>query len=86
MTALAPALLSACGGRVRFVTDYLRELSDRLQPYVQPSPEAARRAADRAAAEVVANELLRRRDFAFVLHPESTLRPFLEQFSDCPHG
>jgi hypothetical protein len=31
-------------------------------------------------AEVAANEVLRRRDYAWVMYPEETLRPFLQRF------
>ena len=33
-----------------------------------------------ARAEVAANAILQRRDFAWVLYPEDVLRPFLQQF------
>jgi hypothetical protein len=33
-----------------------------------------------AEAEAAANAKLRRRDFAWVLYPEATLRPFLQGF------
>ena len=35
---------------------------------------------DRATQEAAANAALRRRDFAWVLYPEATLRPFLQGF------
>ncbi len=61
-----------------------RELSDRVRPYVAGELESAHRAAERAATEVKANAVLRRRDYAFCLFPESALRPFLTQCDRAP--
>jgi len=62
----------------RFVE--MRRLSERMRARVAGVEEAARRRAERGSAEVAANTVLRRRDYAFCLFPESALRPFLTQF------
>lgn len=58
----------------------LREVTDRLRPLVADQLEAARAELLRRQAEVRANAVLRRRDFAWVLYPEARLRPFLQRF------
>jgi hypothetical protein len=58
----------------------LRRLTDRIRTRVADIEAEARRAAERTSAEVAANAILRRRDYAFCLFPESILRPFLTQF------
>jgi hypothetical protein len=58
----------------------LRRLTDRIRTRIAAIEAEARRAAERASAEAAANAILRRRDYAFCLYPESSLRPFLTQF------
>jgi hypothetical protein len=61
----------------------IREVSARLRAPVEARlAEVRRRLAD-CGAEVRANAILRRRDYPFVLYPESVLRPFCEQFLNC---
>ena len=58
----------------------LHRVTERLRPFVwkQIPPAKARLAGIRAEAD--ANAILRRRDYSWVLYPEETLRPFLQQF------
>jgi hypothetical protein len=58
----------------------LRALADRMRPMVVDELVSAERTAERIDAEVAANAMLLRRDYAFCLYPESSLRPFLTQF------
>lgn len=58
-----------------------RALNDEMRPLVAARRAEAVRHAERLAHEVAANERLQRRDYAFVLYPESKLRPFLQQLS-----
>jgi hypothetical protein len=58
----------------------LRGLTDRLRRFVADQIADAEAALDRARAEARANAVLRRRDYAWVLYPEATLRPFLQRF------
>jgi hypothetical protein len=58
----------------------LRRLTERLRPPVRNVYDAARQTAKDLSAQVKANEILRRRDYAFCLFPESSLRPFLTRF------
>jgi hypothetical protein len=67
--------------RVRFAE--MRRLTERLRTRVTGVEAAVRARAGLASAEVAANDILRRRDYAFCLFPEATLRPFLTQF-DAP--
>jgi hypothetical protein len=59
----------------------LRRLNDRIRERVADIEAKAIREAERTSAETAANAILRRRDYAFCLFPESSLRPFLTQFS-----
>jgi hypothetical protein len=58
----------------------LRELTERLRPCVASQLASARRRRDTFAREMAANGVLSRRDFAFCLFPEATIRPFCTQF------
>ncbi|HEY3787304.1 MAG TPA: hypothetical protein VGL71_00560 [Urbifossiella sp.] len=58
----------------------LQEMTERLRPYVSKLEPAARDLLERAELEVRANEVLRRRDYSWVLYPEEMLRPFLQRF------
>jgi hypothetical protein len=58
----------------------LQEMNEQLRPLVAASLPAAQAAWERACAEVRANAILERRDYAWILFPEETLRPFLQQF------
>jgi hypothetical protein len=70
------------GRRERF--RQIREVSERLRAAVDGKLATTRRAADDCEAAAHANAILMRRDYPFVLYPESTLRPFCEQFLNCP--
>jgi hypothetical protein len=60
----------------------IRELTDDMRAAVaNPLAETERELAT-ARTEVAANAILRRRDVAWVLYPEDTLRAFLQQFLD----
>jgi hypothetical protein len=69
------------GRRERF--RQIRDLSERLRAAVEGDLAGARRAADGCEAAAQANAILMRRDYPFVLYPESTLRPFCERFLHC---
>ena len=58
----------------------LRVIGDRLRTDVEFRIEDAREWRRRAEQELSANAILHRRDFAWVLYPDETLRPFLQQF------
>jgi hypothetical protein len=58
----------------------MRRLTGRMRERVADIEEAARQRAAEVSTQVAANEVLRRRDYAFCLFPESALRPFLTQF------
>ena len=60
----------------------LRDLNERLRPYVWKQVPPATAASIVARTEARANAVLQRRDFAWVLYPETTLRPFLQRFLD----
>ena len=53
----------------------VRTVGDQLRAAAPPPPDRRRE-----EQEAAANRRLRRRDFAWVLHPEATLRPFLQGF------
>jgi hypothetical protein len=63
--------------RSRFLE--MRRLTQRMRERVAPVEKEARRRAETISAETAANQILRRRDYAFCLYPESVLRPFLSQ-------
>ena len=58
----------------------LRAVNADLRPYVADQLPKAEAERERIHAEVAANAVLRRRDYPWVLYPEATLRPFLQQF------
>jgi hypothetical protein len=58
----------------------LRDATQSLRPFVAAQLAGAEVGLTRARAEVRANAVLRRRDYAWVLYPEETLRPFLQRF------
>jgi hypothetical protein len=58
----------------------LHRLTDELRPLVADQIAEAEQSLARARAEARANGVLCRRDFAWVLYPEQTLRPFLQRF------
>ncbi len=59
----------------------LRELNARMRPMVHEAWVQAMAEAQRAETEAHANDVLSRRDYSFVLFPESKLRPFFAQVS-----
>jgi hypothetical protein len=58
----------------------LRRLTDELEPHVRGEEEAVARHLADVDAELRANAILQRRDYAFCLYPEALLRGFCEQF------
>jgi hypothetical protein len=58
----------------------LHTLTMRLREYVAEEQKEAEADLQRCEAEAAANRILTNRDYAFVLYPEETLRPFLTQF------
>jgi hypothetical protein len=62
----------------------LQQLTARLRPYVADQEARVRQAITRTARELQANAVLRQRDYAFCLFPESKLRPFCTQFLALP--
>ncbi len=62
----------------------LRRVGDQLREVLLPRMGEAADWLTRARQEVAANAILQRRDFAWVLYPEATLRPFLQRFLDVP--
>ncbi|HEY2911478.1 MAG TPA: hypothetical protein VGI99_14600 [Gemmataceae bacterium] len=58
----------------------LREMAAALRPLVQSDVPVAEAALERAEAEASANAILQRRDYSWVLFPESVVRPFLQRF------
>jgi hypothetical protein len=58
----------------------LRALNELLRPWVAGRADRLERELARCEHEVRANAVLRRRDYAFCLYPESVLRPFCTQF------
>jgi hypothetical protein len=55
----------------------LRDVKEQLRARVADRLPEAEREAARARADVEANAILKRRDYAWVLYPEETLKPFL---------
>jgi hypothetical protein len=60
----------------------LADLNEQLRHHVWKQVPPAKAKLARIEAEVHANAVLRRRDYSWVLFPEETLRPFLQQFLD----
>ena len=60
----------------------LQKVTEELRPFVFKQEPVAKANLARVRAEIAANEVLRRRDYAWVLYPEETLRPFLHRFLD----
>ena len=58
----------------------LREYARQLRPFVADDLRESLRHRDRVAREVAANAVLARRDFAFCLFPEATIKPFCTHF------
>lgn len=58
----------------------LHHVTERLRPLVADQTPAAEAALARTRDEERANAVFLRRDFAWVLYPEETLRPFLQRF------
>jgi hypothetical protein len=58
----------------------LHQITVRMRPYVANMISPADEEVIRLQTEVMANTVLRRRDYAWPLYPEATLRPFLQQF------
>ena len=60
----------------------LQKVTEELRPFVFKQEPVAKENLARVRAEVAANAVLRRRDYAWVLYPEEMLRPFLQRFLD----
>ena len=60
----------------------LQAITEELRPFVRKQVPVAKANLARVRAEVAANEVLRRRDYSWVLYPEEVLRPFLRRFLD----
>jgi hypothetical protein len=60
----------------------LQAITQQLRPFVADQLAQAEQELMRRQAELAANHVLRRRDYAWVLYPVATLRPFLQQFLD----
>lgn len=60
----------------------LQRVTERLRPHVAVQVPEAERELARIRSEADANAILKRRDYSWVLYPEATLRPFLQQFLD----
>jgi hypothetical protein len=58
----------------------LRRLTEELQSFVASSAAQTQKDLVGVQAQLRANQVLRRRDFAFCLYPASLLRPFCERF------
>lgn len=65
--------------RKRWFRD-LQSVTERLRPLVVGQLDRTGRELSEARAEAHANAVLTRRDYAWVLYPEATLRPFLTRF------
>jgi hypothetical protein len=68
----------APGRRERF--QVLRDLTEKLRPFVDEQARDLRTREAECERRVQANEVLRRRDYAFCLYPEGRLRDFCSQF------
>jgi len=60
----------------------LADLNEQLRHHVWKQVPPAKANLARVKAEAAANAVLRRRDYSWVLYPEATLKPFLQQFLD----
>jgi hypothetical protein len=58
----------------------LQHVTEQLRPLVAEQVSKADANVRRARTEAHANAILQRRDYSWVLYPEETLRPFLQQF------
>jgi hypothetical protein len=72
------------GKRRRWRT--LRLLKEELQPAVEDQRREMAEQLIRCSKELKANAVLRRRDYAFCLHPEAELRSFLTRFLETDPG
>jgi hypothetical protein len=61
----------------------LRGVTERLRRLAATDEDAARLRLESAAQELQADAILRRRDYAFCLFPEESLRPFCTRFLSC---
>jgi hypothetical protein len=64
----------------------LKEITEQLRPFVADQLSLAEQKQKRQQTELAANQVLRRRDLAWVLYPEATLRPFLQRFLSLTSG
>lgn len=60
----------------------LREVTDALREIVGKQGEQLHEQLERTRHEVMADDLVRRRDYAFCLYPEETMRPFCVRFME----
>jgi hypothetical protein len=58
----------------------LKQVNERLRPFAKEKIPEVEECVRQNQAELEANRVLQRRDYAWVLYPETTLRPFLQQF------
>jgi hypothetical protein len=58
----------------------LQHVTERLRPFVKEKIAGAEESLRLAQVELEGNRVLRRRDYAWMLYPETVLRPFLQQF------
>lgn len=58
----------------------LRKITDQLSAYLHVQKEMTEAELQNCRKQIQANDLLSKRDFSFVFHPEETLREFLTQF------
>ena len=58
----------------------LQQVTERLRPFVKEKIAGAEDSVRLGQVELEANRVLQRRDYSWVLYPESILRPFLQQF------
>ncbi|HEV3386662.1 MAG TPA: hypothetical protein VG097_17735 [Gemmata sp.] len=58
----------------------LQHVTERLRPFVKEKIAGAEESLRLAQVELEGNRVLRRRDYAWMLYPETFLRPFLQQF------
>jgi hypothetical protein len=58
----------------------IRDLTDKIRPLVVGREHEVQEILGKCDQEIRANMILQNREYAFCLHPEETLRPFLTQF------